>query len=50
MKHFAHEDLTRMNAITKDYEKLSIRLMDKVCKLETEKVYFLANELGSKQF
>jgi hypothetical protein len=47
VRHFAHEDITRLNSMIKDYEKLSICLMDKIHKLETEKVYlifFLANE------
>lgn len=53
VKYFAHEDITQLNSIMKDYEKLSVCLMEKVCKLETEKVYFnsfLANELKFQEF
>ncbi|KAK3133349.1 hypothetical protein QOZ80_6AG0535400 [Eleusine coracana subsp. coracana] len=48
VKHFAHEDIIRLNSIMKDNEKLSICLMDKVCKLETEKK--LLSEQAQDQF
>ncbi|TVU09549.1 hypothetical protein EJB05_43032 [Eragrostis curvula] len=37
VKQSAREDMTRLSSVTKDYEKLSTCLMDKICKLESEK-------------
>ncbi|CAN6166983.1 unnamed protein product [Urochloa humidicola] len=37
LKHSAHEDITQFSSIVRDYEKLSTCLMEKVCKLESEK-------------
>ncbi|KAG2643474.1 kinesin-like protein KIN-7I isoform X4 [Panicum virgatum] len=37
VKHSAHEDIRRFSSMVRDYEKLSACLMEKVCKLETEK-------------
>ncbi|XP_039795244.1 kinesin-like protein KIN-7I isoform X6 [Panicum virgatum] len=37
VKHSAHEDIRRFGSMVRDYEKLSACLMEKVCKLETEK-------------
>nr|CAB3453403.1 unnamed protein product [Digitaria exilis] len=37
VKHSAHEDITWVGSMVRDYEKLSTCLMEKVCKLESEK-------------
>ncbi|KAJ1289705.1 hypothetical protein BS78_02G185200 [Paspalum vaginatum] len=37
VKHSAHEDSTLFGSVIRDYEKLSTCLMEKVCKLESEK-------------
>ncbi|KAF8657730.1 hypothetical protein HU200_059889 [Digitaria exilis] len=37
VKHSAHEDITWVSSMVRDYEKLSTCLMEKVCKLESEK-------------
>ncbi|CAN6217692.1 unnamed protein product [Urochloa humidicola] len=37
VKHSAHEDITQFSSMVRDYEKLSTCLMEKVCKLESEK-------------